>query len=150
MQKEQNIYTTKSQNLLLQKLQLFLLKTRFYANELLKFLLIFAAFCRIKFAAANFTPTNLPLAAASGKCDLYSPEIVVKGLYISHTFTPQRPIISKHCLKLAITKGVRLIVKLSKTLRPKNFCHVDTMWRSLRCERFTRIQQDSCHQGCCV
>ena len=43
---------------------------------------------------------------------LTTAQIVVKGLYVSHTFTPQRPIISKHCLKLAITKGVTLIVKL--------------------------------------
>ena len=31
-------------------------------------MLIFAAFCRIKFAAANFTPTKLPLAAANVTC----------------------------------------------------------------------------------
>ena len=63
------------------------LKTRFYTNEFLKFLLIFAAFCRIRFAAAKFTPTNLPLAAASGKCDLYThkylPHFRVKSLIVS-------------------------------------------------------------------
>ena len=50
----------------------------FYTNEFLVFSPIFAAFCRIRFAAAKFTPTNLPLAAASGKCDLYNAK--VKGL----------------------------------------------------------------------
>ena len=75
MQLEQNIYykITKSS---FTKITFFILKTRIYTNEFLKFLLIFAAFCRIRFAAAKFTPTNLPLAAASGKCDLYRQETV--------------------------------------------------------------------------